>query len=76
MTHVTNNDVATRELSIEELDLVAAGDFSWGGLAKAMGAGAATGALGGSVVGGVGAGPGAVGGGLLAGIGYCITSIF
>jgi hypothetical protein len=76
MTHVTNNDAAARELSIEELDSVAAGEFSWGGLAKAMGAGAVTGGLGGSVVGGVGAGPGALGGGLLAGIGYCISSIF
>jgi hypothetical protein len=71
-----NNDIANRELSLEELDAVAAGEFSWGALGKAMAAGAVTGGLGGSVVGGVGAGPGAVGGGLLAGIGYCISSIF
>jgi hypothetical protein len=71
-----NNETANRELSIEELDSVAAGDFSWGALGKAIAGGAVTGGLGGAVVGGVGAGPGAVGGGLLAGIGYCISSIF
>jgi hypothetical protein len=56
-----------RELSIEELDSVAGGEFSWRGLA---------GAAAGAAVGGIGAGPGALGGGLLGGIGYCITSLF
>ncbi len=76
MTHATNNDAATHELSIDELDAVAGGKWSWGDFAKAVGAGAATGGLGGAAAGGVGAGPGAIGGGLLGGIGYCISQIF
>ena len=69
MTNGVKNEVAN-ELSIEELD-AAAGGF-WRELGGYMAAGAATGGLGGSVVGGVGAVPGAIGGGLLGGIGYCI----
>ncbi len=76
MTHASNNDAATHELSSEELDSVAGGDFSWKGFVGAVGAGAVTGGLGGAAAGGVGAGPGAVGGGLLGGIAYCITSLF
>jgi hypothetical protein len=72
----TNDDAAPRELSIEELDSVAGGEFSWRGLAGAVVAGGATGGLAGAAVGGIGAGPGALGGGLLGGIGYCITSLF
>jgi len=77
MTHATNNDAAGHELSIDELDLVAGGDWSWGDFAKAVGAGAVTGGAGGAAAtGGPGAVPGAIGGGLLGGIGYCITHIF
>jgi hypothetical protein len=76
MTTSMNDNAMNRELSIDELDAVAGGDWSWGDLGKAMAAGAVTGGLGGSVVGGVGAGPGALGGGLLAGIGYCVSHIF
>jgi len=75
MTHTTN-DAANRELSIEELDSVAGGKWSWGDFAKAVGAGALTGGAGGAAAGGVGAGPGALGGGLLAGIGYCFSQLF
>ena len=71
----TKDVTAPRELSTEELDLISGG-FSWKGFAGAVTAGAATGALGGSVVGGVGAAPGGLAGGLLGGIGYCISSIF
>jgi hypothetical protein len=74
MTHATNDDATTCELSLEELDSVAGG-FTWGGLLKALGGGAITGGLGGAAIGGIGAAPGAVGGGLLAGIGYCFTSL-
>lgn len=73
---MTNDDRVTHELSIEELDTVAGGDFSWKGFVGAIGAGAVTGGLGGAAAGGLGAGPGAVGGGLLGGIAYCITSHF
>lgn len=76
MTHATNDDAATRELSIEELDSVAGGDFSWRGLVGAIAGGAGAGGAGGLAVGGVGAGPGALGGGLLGGIAYCISSLF
>jgi hypothetical protein len=71
-----DHDIANRELSLEELDSVAAGDFSWGGLGKAILGGAAAGGVGGLAGGPGGAGAGALGGGLLAGIGYCISSIF
>jgi len=73
MTNVPN-DVTNHELSLDELDNVAGG--FWKELGAAIGAGAVTGGLGGSVVGGVGAVPGAIGGGLLGGIGYCISQIF
>jgi hypothetical protein len=72
---IVNEDVANRELSIEELDPVAGGDWSWKGFFGAVAGGAATGAMGGAAVGGVGAGPGAIGGGLTGGIGYCIGAI-
>jgi hypothetical protein len=75
---IHNDDYAPfRELSVEELDKVAGGDWSWGDLAKAMGGGAFTGGLGGAAaVGPAGAVPGAIGGGLLGGIGYCLHEIF
>jgi hypothetical protein len=76
MTHATNDDAAPHELSIEELDSVAGGKFSWRALLGSIVAGGATGGLGGAAVGGIGAGPGALGGGLLGGIGYCINSLF
>jgi hypothetical protein len=76
MTNPTNDCAALRELSIEELDEVAGGKWSWGDFAKAIGAGAVTGGMAGAAAGGVGAGPGALGGGLLGGIGYCISEIF
>ncbi|MGY3534459.1 hypothetical protein [Bradyrhizobium sp. USDA 4452] len=71
-----NDNATTRELSIDELDAVAGGKWSWGDFAKAVAGGAVTGGMGGAAAGGVGAGPGAVGGGLLAGIGYCISQLF
>jgi hypothetical protein len=73
MTNGTK-DVTKHELSLDELDNVDGG--FWKELGAAIAGGAATGALGGAVVGGVGAGPGAIGGGLLGGIGYCISSLF
>jgi hypothetical protein len=75
MTHVTD-DAANHELSMEDLDSVAAGRFSWKVLGATMTSGAVTGFLGGAAIGGIGAGPGALGGGLLTGIGYCIGSLF
>ena len=76
MTHTTNDNAAPHELSLEELDSVDGGTFSWRALLGAVTAGGVTGGLGGAAVGGIGAAPGAVGGGLLAGIGYCINSLF
>jgi hypothetical protein len=76
MTLHANNFSAARELSIEELDEVAGGRFSFGGLLKAVVGGGAAGALRGAVGGGAGAGAGAVGGGLIGGIGYCISELF
>ena len=76
MTRNMNDNSATRELSIDELDVVAGGKWSWGDFAKALGGGTVTGGMGGAAVGGVGAIPGAIGGGLLAGIGYCISQLF
>jgi hypothetical protein len=75
MTLETNDNTVIPELSMDELDSVAGGRFSWRGLLGAFLGGAATGAAGGAVAGGVGAGPGALGGGLAAGIGYCISSL-
>jgi len=74
MTDATNNDAASHELSIGELDSVAGG--FWKELGEAMFGGAVAGGAGGLAVGGVGAVPGAIGGGLLAGIGYCASKIF
>jgi uncharacterized protein YcfJ len=73
---MTNNDTVTHELSIEELDSVAGGDFSWKGFVGAVAGGAAAGGLGGAAGGPAGAGAGALSGGLLGGIAYCVSSIF
>ena len=73
---MTNNDTVTHELSIEELDSVAGGDFSWKGFVGAVAGGAADGGLGGAAGGPAGAGAGALSGGLLGGIAYCVSSIF
>lgn len=59
-----------RELTVDELNLIAGGEFTWQGAAASMTAGAVTGGLGGAIVGGIGAGPGALGGALLGGISY------
>jgi hypothetical protein len=64
-----------RELTAEETTLVGGGEFTWGGLAAHMGAGALAGGLAGAAVGGVGAGPGALGGALLGGIEYCASDL-
>ncbi|CCG88223.1 hypothetical protein [Erwinia piriflorinigrans] len=59
------------ELIHIELTAVSGGDdFSYVGLAGAVGAGAVTGALTGAALGGIGAGPGAIGGAAIAGAGY------
>jgi hypothetical protein len=53
MNDMLTADFANRELSIDELDAIAAGlfsNFSWGGFGKAVGAGAG----GGAVVGAIG----------------------
>jgi hypothetical protein len=76
MTNLNNDDATSQELSLEQLDSVDGGAFSWRGFLGAVAAGGVTGGLGGAAVGGIGAAPGALGGGLLAGIGYCITSMF
>ncbi|WP_143278281.1 Blp family class II bacteriocin [Bradyrhizobium sp. UFLA03-84] len=76
MTRSTNDSAATRELSIDELDAVAGGKWSWGDFAKSLLGGGVTGGMGGAAVGGIGAVPGAIGGGLLGGIGYCISQLF
>jgi hypothetical protein len=78
------DDFANRELSIEELDAIAAGKITWGDFGGAVLAGGAVGALGGAAagapIGGVGAGPGAlfggIGGALLGGGGYLLSHIF
>jgi hypothetical protein len=64
------------EISIDDLDSIAGGKWSWKKFFGAVAGGAATGGAGGLAAGGVGAGPGAIGGGLLGGIGYCIGEIF
>ena len=76
MTLATNDDAALRELSMDELDAVAGGAWSWKKFVGAIVGGAVTGGMGGAAAGGVGAGPGALGGGLIGGIGYCIGEIF
>jgi hypothetical protein len=65
-----------RELTMDELELVAGGEFTWQGALSSMAAGAVTGALGGAAVGGIGAGPGALGGALLGGISYGLYEAF
>jgi hypothetical protein len=78
------DDFANRELSIEELDAIAAGKVTWGEFGGAVLAGAATGGFGGAAagaaIGGIGAGPGAlfggIGGALLGGGGYLLSHIF
>ena len=62
-----------RELTAAEAALVGGGDFTWGGLAAHMGAGAVTGGLAGSLAPGLGTATGALAGGLLGGIGYCLV---
>jgi hypothetical protein len=66
----SNHELSNRELSIEELDAIAAGKFSWQDFFGAVSEGAGVGAIavgaGAGVVGGFAAGPvGAVGGGVL-----------
>ena len=60
------NDDATRELSVDELDLVAAGEFSLNGLVQAVAVGAATGAANGT---------GGIPGGIVGGLTYVIRQI-
>ena len=75
---VSNHELSNRELSIEELDAIAAGKFSWGDFWGAVSEGAgigsiACGAAGGTVAGfaagPVGAVAGGVGGIVVGGIG-------
>lgn len=68
-----NNSLAIRELSGDEIALVA-GAWTWGDLFAAMGAGALTGGMAGSVT-AAGVVPGALGGALLAGAGYLINDM-
>ena len=65
-----NDHAATQELSIEELDSVAGGTWSFKGFVKSMAVGAVAGAAVGAAAGGVGAGPGAAGGAAAGGIAY------
>jgi len=62
-----------RELTAAEAALVGGAEFTWGGLAGHMAAGAVTGGLAGSLAPGLGTGAGALAGGLLGGIGYCLV---
>jgi hypothetical protein len=62
MTEISNSDAASRELSMEELDMVG-GAFSFSGWLKAVGTGAAIG-------GAIGNGPGAIGGAVFGSVGY------
>ena len=80
-----NENFAHRGLSIEELDAIAAGKFTWGGFFGAVAEGAGIGAVGGAGIGGIAGGPvgaafgagiGASGGGYIAGYRYLITHIF
>jgi hypothetical protein len=73
---MNNDNAAPQELSMEDLDAVAGGKFSWKGFVGAVLGGGATGGMGGAAVGGIGAAPGALGGALLGGFGYCLTSLF
>ena len=65
MMLAANEDFATRELSIEELDTVAAG-----GLGSAIGAGMRSGGFCGAFTGAPGFIAGMVGGGLMSGLHY------
>jgi hypothetical protein len=71
----TNENFANHELSIDELDAIAAGGFSLGGLGNAIGAGARSGYIAGMGCGAAGVTAGAVGGGLLAGMHYFLSSL-
>ena len=62
-----------RELTTRETALVGGGEFTWGGFAAHVGAGAIAGGLAGAAAAGVGAGPGALGGALLGGIEYSLS---
>ena len=62
-----------RELTAHETALVGGGEFTWGGFAAHVGAGAVAGGLAGAAAAGVGAGPGALGGALLGGIEYSLS---
>jgi hypothetical protein len=75
MTLPESNDATLRELSLEELEMISGGKWSWGEFAKAVGIGAAAGGMGGAAVGGIGAAPGAIGGGLLGGFGYAAKEV-
>jgi hypothetical protein len=75
MTRMTNDDTATHELSIEELDAVAGGAISVKGFVGAMVGGAVGGALVGAVAGGVGAAPGAAAGASACGIAYIVSGV-
>jgi hypothetical protein len=69
-----HDDLANRELSVEELEAIAAGSpWTWRGLGAAITAGGVGGGLGGAAVGGIGAVPGAIGGGCIGGITYLLT---
>jgi hypothetical protein len=57
MTFAANAALTNRELSIEELDAIAAGKFTWGGFLGAIGIGAGAGAAVGAGIGGAIAGP-------------------
>jgi hypothetical protein len=71
-----HDDLVNRELSIEELEAIAAGSpWSWRGLGASIVAGGVGGGMGGAVVGGVGALPGAIGGGCIGGITYLLTHL-
>jgi hypothetical protein len=63
-----------RELTAGETELVGGGDFTWGGFAGHVAAGAVTGGLAGSIAPGLGTGAGALGGALLGGISYSLAA--
>ena len=70
MMLAANEDFATRELSIEELDTVAAG-----GLLSAIGAGIRSGGFYGSFTGPAGFVAGLAGGGLMSGLSYFLSHL-
>ncbi|WP_207611310.1 hypothetical protein [Alteromonas sp. 5E99-2] len=63
------------ELSLNEIQEVNGGKFSWSGLAGATAGGAVVGGAFGSLVGGVGFGPGLLAGGLSGGGGYLVNEL-